>query len=191
MKERRMWIMQRKRQKEYGERERRGIVEKQASGLKMKHNERNSPEAWVVFSRTFPFQHHQRRKNLPILCFLSLHSCAFSLSPLHFVSLWHSALTLLLSTLFSPSHKNELCCLMPPTSSDALLWNCTDVGQRLISLSLLTKPGLRLCILLALRPLWFNIAPADMTSHSDISLLPMWQRDGGLLCRVHQSHMNN
>lgn len=61
--------------------------------------------------------------------------------------------------------QSKVCRLTPANIQQALLWNCTDLGQRLISLSLLTNPGLRVCILLAFRPLWFNTTPPDMTSH--------------------------
>lgn len=65
---------------------------------------------------------------------------------------------------FFPAH-SEVCCLTPANMQQALMWNCTDLGQRLISLSLLTNPGLRVCVLLAGRHLWFNTTPPDMTSN--------------------------
>lgn len=69
------------------------------------------------------------------------------------------------------------CSLRAAISSSFCCLNCTDLGQRLISLSLLTNPSLRACILLAFRPLRFNNASADMTSHyrqrlGDMSLVP-------------------
>ncbi len=88
--------------------------------------------------------------------------------------------------------------LLPHASNiqQALLWNCTDLGQRLIPLSLLTNPGLRVCILLAFRPLWFNIAPPDMTSHhrqrlGDISLVACDKEMVVFSVKPHQSYMNN
>lgn len=144
-------------------------------------------------SRTFPFQHHQRRQNLPMLRFLSLRSPTLSLHLCFVFSQtdlwddWHPRLTSLCfsySAIFSSI--KQLCVPHRANIRRALLWNCTDLGQRLISLSLLTNPGLRVCILLAFRPLWFNIAPPDTTPHhrqrlGDISLV--WQRDGGLFLR--------
>lgn len=73
--------------------------------------------------------------------------------------------------------------------------NCTDLGQRLISLSPLTNRGLRVSILLAFGPLWFNITPPDMTPHNRQRLCNIFgftgQRDGGRFCKAHQSFINN
>lgn len=139
-------------------------------------------------SRTLPFQSYQRRTYLQSLRFLSLHSFTLSPStsvlflskrPLKWLTFAGDLVVALLLLFFL----REKRALLSHTSNiqQALLWNCTDLGQRLISLSLLTKPGLRVRILLAFRPLWFNIAPEDMTSHHrqrlcDISFAPMQQK---------------
>lgn len=118
----------------------------------MKHNERISPEARIVYPEHFLFCTLKDSKTCRCCAFyLSTHSLSlllFCFSPKDPWNDWHSSLL---------SHASNI--------QQALLWNYTDLGQRLISLSLLTNPGLRVCILLALRPLWFNIALPDMTSH--------------------------
>lgn len=60
--------------------------------------------------------------------------------------------------------------LTPVNTQPALLWNYTDLGQRLI-LSHLTKPSLKVCVLLALRAWWFNVESLDMTMHHKQKLL--------------------
>lgn len=143
-----------------------------ASGLKMKHNERISPEAQIVYPDHFLFSTIKESKTC--MCCAFYHSI-LQLSPFTsvlFPSLQHAFETdfqgwphcsFLILTFF-PAHR-KVCCLTPANVQQALMWNCTDLGQRLISLSLLTNPGLRVCVLLAGRHLWFNTTPPDMTSN--------------------------
>lgn len=158
-----MWIRQCKGKKEYVEEDWRSIWFKNETQWK------NFTRGTDCLSRSFPFQHHQRQQNLHVLRFLSL-QLSVSTSVL-FPSLQHAFETtdfqgrphcsFLILPLF-PAH-SEVCCLTLANMQQALMWNCTDLGQRLISLSLLTNPGLRVCVLLAGRHLWFNTTPPDMT----------------------------
>lgn len=169
----------------------------------MKHNERISPEAWIVYPEYFLFSTIKESKTCRCCTFSSLHSLTLYLH-LGFVSLQKTSkmtdiqgwphCSFLIRLFLLPQSK--LLLSHASNIQQTLLWNCTDRGQRLISLSLLTNPGLRVCILLAFRPLWFNIALPDMTFHDrqrlcDISLVPGDKEMVVLSAKAHQSYMNN
>lgn len=128
---------------------------------------------------------------------LSLSPPLFCFSPKDIRNDWRSRVTsLYFSYLLIFPSKSKVCCITAANIRQALLWNCSDLGQRLISLSLWTNPGLRACILLAFRHLWFNITSPDMTTHHrqrlcDISLVPCDKEMVVFSSTAHQSYMNN
>lgn len=125
---------------------------------KMKHNERISPEARIVYPDHFLFSTIKDGKTWQCCTFYFsiLHP---SLSTSYFLFVFFQKCLKRLKTFLGDLFlsRSETCCLSKTSNiQPALLWHGTDLGQRLISLSLLTNPGPEVCIWLAFRPQWFN-----------------------------------
>lgn len=129
-----MWIRQQRRKKEYKERKKRGRLGKR--GLKMKHNERISPEAWIVYPEHFLFSTIKDGKTCQCCAFylsiLALYTSILFLCtrPLKWLTFKGDLIVVFLFHNFS-SHKASFAvsCLRYPVSAVVKLhWSGTKIN---------------------------------------------------------------